>query len=118
MTVQLKDQKSENVSPARPISPPFVFRDPEDPSKIYGIAHNLKELATNIKLIPYFSIEYHTQSIDENLQISNDLALWLKYVIGVEELAAVVEEYANIYKGLELKNKLIELFNQHIFDEA
>jgi len=117
LTIRADRDKMKNITAAKPISPPFTFRDPEDPTKIYGSVHSIKELAEILRLVPYFSIEFHTHRIDEDLSISSDLSLWLKYILGLEDLASTVEEYAQTYSGLDLKDKLIQLFQKHIFAE-
>ena len=43
--VMLKSElNSKNKETTKPINPPFVFRDPDSPNKIYGSACNLQEL--------------------------------------------------------------------------
>jgi len=115
MTVNVTEKKKVPLL-SKPISPPFTFRDPESPSKIYGSALSLKELADILRYIPFFSIEYHTHRIDEDMNISSDLALWLKYVLNLNDLAEEVEKLAQTYKGLELKEKIINLVNSKLFE--
>lgn len=107
---------TDNLS-AKPISPPFIFRDPNTPEKIYGMAHSLQELAEILPFIPYFSIEFHTYRIESDNSISSDLGLWLRYILSLNELADEIEQLASSAEGLDLKEKLIQLLNDHFLDE-
>ena len=115
MTVNITEKEKIPLL-SKPINPPFTFRDPENPSRIYGSALSLKELADILRYIPFFSIEYHTHRIDEDMTISSDLALWLKYVLNLDDLAKEIETIAQTYTGLELKEKLISLINSKLFE--
>lgn len=114
----LKQQMEiSNSQSAKPISPPFVFRDPNTPEKIYGTAESLQELAAVLPYIPYFSIEYHIYRVEKEGSISSDLGLWIRYILGLNELADKVENVGSTVEGLELKDKLISLINAHFLDE-
>ncbi len=106
-----------NNQSAKPISPPFIFRDPNSPEKIYGMADSLKELAEILPYIPYFSIEYHTYRIETEGSISSDLGLWIRYILGLNALADEVEQVGATVEGLDLKDKLISLINAHFLEE-
>ena len=106
-----------NSQSVKPISPPFIFRDPNSPEKIYGIANSLKQLAEILPYIPYFSIEYHTYRIENEGSISSDLGLWIRYILGLNALADQVEKVGTTVEGLDLKDKLIALINDHFLDE-
>jgi len=101
----------------KPISPPFIFRDPTSPEKIYGMANSLRELAEILPYIPYFSIEFHTYRIEKEGSISSDLSLWIRYILGLNELADEVEQIGATVEGLDLKDKLISLIHAHFLEE-
>ncbi|MCG3226667.1 MAG: hypothetical protein H7645_07095 [Candidatus Heimdallarchaeota archaeon] len=103
----------ENNKSAKPISPPFIFRDPESPKKIFGMAYSLQELAQILPYIPYFSIEYHLYRVEADNTVASDLGLWIRYILGMNELSDTIEETGSIHNGLELKEKLIEIVNSH-----
>jgi len=105
------------VATSKPISPPFVFRDPDKLEKVYGCAHSIRELAEILPYIPYYSIQYHTYRIEPDNIVTNDLATWLRYVLGLNELADKVEEIAKEHAGMKLKEALIRVFNEHMFEE-
>ncbi|MHA1396327.1 MAG: DUF5752 family protein [Candidatus Heimdallarchaeaceae archaeon] len=113
----LKSQ-SEHVKQGttKPINPPFVFRDPNFPNKIFGSAYTLQELAEILPYIPYFSIEYHTYRVNSDKTVSSDLGLWIRYILGLNQVSDEVERIGSTYTGLELKEKLIHLINSHILD--
>jgi hypothetical protein len=114
----LKSQiNGTNKQSTKPISPPFIFRDPNTPEKIYGMAQTLQELAEILPFIPYFSIEFHTYRVESDSSISSDLGLWLRYILSLNDLADEVEELASSMEGLDLKEQLIELLNEHFLDE-
>lgn len=102
---------------AKPISPPFIFRDPNSPEKIYGMADTLKQLAEVLPYIPYFSIEYHTYRVEKEGSISSDLGLWVRYILGLNSLADKIEQMGSSVDGLELKDQLISLINVHFLEE-
>jgi hypothetical protein len=106
-----------NKQSTKPISPPFIFRDPNSPEKIYGMAESLKELAEVLPYIPYFSIEFHTYRVEKEGTISSDLGLWVRYILGLNDLADKVEQIGSTVEGLELKDKIISLINTHFLDE-
>lgn len=101
----------------KPISPPFVFRDPNAPKQIYGTAYNLRELAEMLPYIPYFSIEYHTYRIETDDSVSSDLGLWIRYILGLNDLADRIEQLGLLVAGLELKEQLIQIINAHFLEE-
>ncbi|MHA2307918.1 MAG: DUF5752 family protein [Candidatus Heimdallarchaeaceae archaeon] len=105
--------KVENSKSAKPISPPFIFRDPDSPKKIFGMAYSLQELAQILPYIPYFSIEYHMYRVEADDTVASDLGLWIRYILGMNELADTIEETGRTHNGLELKEKLIEIVNSH-----
>ncbi|MHA1199321.1 MAG: hypothetical protein ACTSQF_08255 [Candidatus Heimdallarchaeaceae archaeon] len=107
---------SSNQS-VKPISPPFIFRDPNSPEKIYGMADSLKVLAEILPYIPYFSIEFHTYRVEKEGSISSDLGLWIRYIIGLNSLADEVEQIGASIEGLDLKDKLVALINEHFLEE-
>ena len=114
----LKQQMEiSNKQSVKPISPPFIFRDPNSPEKIYGMANTLKELAEILPYIPYFSIEFHTYRIEKEGTISSDLGLWIRYILGLNTLADEVEKIGTTVEGLDLKEKLISLINEHFLEE-
>jgi len=99
---------------SKPISPPFTFRDPNSPKKIFGMAYSLRELAEILPYIPYFSIENHIYRIESDNTVSSDLGLWVRYVLGLNELSDKIEQLGQTLSGLELKDEFIELINSHI----
>jgi hypothetical protein len=107
----------ESSQSVKPISPPFIFRDPSSPEKIYGMADSVKELAEILPYIPYFSIEFHTYRIEKEGTISSDLGLWLRYILGLSDLADKVEQIGSTIEGLALKDKLVSLLNAHCLEE-
>lgn len=114
----LKSQiNGTNNQSTKPISPPFIFRDPNSPEKIYGMAHSLQELTEILPFIPYFSIEFHSYRVESDSSISSDLGLWLRYILSLNELADEIEKLASSIEGLDLKEKLIQLLNAHFLDE-
>jgi len=114
----LKQQMDKSTRQSvKPISPPFIFRDPNSPEKIYGMADTLKELAEILPYIPYFSIEFHTYRVEIEGTISSDLGLWIRYILGLNSLADKVEQIGATIEGLDLKDKLISLINAHFLDE-
>jgi len=106
-----------NNQSVKPISPPFIFRDPNSPEKIYGMAYSLKELAEILPYIPYFSIEFHTYRVEKEGSISSDLGLWIRYILSSNALADKVEQVGATVEGLDLKDKLIDLINTHFLEE-
>jgi hypothetical protein len=108
--------KVENNKSAKPISPPFIFRDPNSPKKIFGMAYSLQELAQILPYIPYFSIEYHMYRVESDNTVSSDLGLWLRYILGLNELSDTIEGIGQAHEGLELKEKLIEIINSHFLE--
>ena len=78
----------------KPISPPFIFRDPNSPKKIFGMAYSLRELAEVLPYIPYFSIEYHIYRVETDNSVSSDLGLWIRYIVGLNELSDEIEKYS------------------------
>ncbi len=104
---------SKNKETAKPINPPFVFRDPNSPMKIYGSASNLQELAEILPYIPYFSIEYHLYRVESDDTISSDLGLWMRYIIGLNSLSDEIEKLGASVEGLELKDELISMINSY-----
>ena len=114
----LKQQMNiSNNQSVKPISPPFIFRDPNSPEKIYGMADSLKELAEILPYIPYFYIEFHTYRVEKEGSISSDLGLWLRYILSLNNLADEVEQIGATVEGLDLKDKLIDLINAHFLEE-
>ena len=107
----------KNNQSVKPISPPFIFRDPSTPEKIYGMAHSLRELAEVLPFIPYFSIEFHSYRVESDNSISSDLGLWLRYILSLNDLADEIEQLASSEEGLDLKEKLVQLLNAHCLDE-
>jgi len=111
------DVKMTNNQTTKPISPPFVFRDPNSPKQIYGTAYNLRELAERLPYVPYFSIEFHTYRIETDSTVSSDLGLWIRYILGLNALADEIEQLGLLVAGLELKEQLIQIINAHFLDE-
>ena len=111
------DAKMTNNQSTKPISPPFVFRDPNSPKQIYGTAYTLRELAEMLPYIPYFSIEFHTYRIESDNSVSSDLGLWIRYILGLNELSDKIEQLGLLVAGLELKEQLIQIINSHFLDE-
>ncbi|MHA1686409.1 MAG: DUF5752 family protein [Candidatus Heimdallarchaeaceae archaeon] len=111
------DSNSTATLSSKPINPPFVFRDPNHPNQVFGSASSVRELAEILPYIPYFSIEYHVHRIEQDNTVYCDLAAWLRYVLGLSELADQVEKISSTYSGLELKEQLVQLINTHIFAE-
>jgi len=112
--IMLKSElNSKNKETTKPINPPFVFRDPESPKKIYGSACNLHELAEILPFIPYFSIEYHLYRIESDETVSSDLGLWTRYIVGLNSLSDEIEKLGASVDGLELKDKLVNLINSY-----
>ncbi len=112
--VMLKSElNSKKKETTKPINPPFVFRDPSFPKKIYGSACNLKELAEILPYIPYFSIEYHLYRIESDDTVSSDLGLWMRYIVGLNSLSDEIELLGASVEGLELKDKLVNLINSY-----
>ena len=97
----------------KPINPPFVFRDPNSPKKVFGTAYSLQELDEILPFIPYFSIEYHIYRVEADQSISSDLGLWVRYILSLESLSDKVEKLGEDYTGLDLKEQLIQLINAH-----
>ena len=108
--------KVERNESAKPISPPFIFRDPNSPKKIFGMAYSLQELAQILPYIPYFSIEYHMYRVESDDTVASDLGLWIRYILGLNELSDTIEEMGSTHEGLELKEKLIDLVNSHFLE--
>ncbi|MCG3215095.1 MAG: hypothetical protein KAS63_00105 [Candidatus Heimdallarchaeota archaeon] len=106
-----------NNQSTKPISPPFVFRDPSSHKKIYGTAFSLRELAEILPYVPYFSIEYHTYRIESDRTVSSDLGLWIRYILGLNPLSDKIEQLGLLVAGLELKEQLIQLINSHFLEE-
>ena len=106
-----------NNQSTKPISPPFVFRDPNSPKQIYGTAYTLRELAGILPYIPYFSIEFHTYRIESDNSVSSDLGLWIRYILGLNDLSDKIEQLGLLVAGLELKEQLIQIINSHFLDE-
>lgn len=106
----------ENNKSTKPISPPFIFRDPDSPKKIFGMAYSLQELAQILPYIPYFSIEYHIYRVEADNTVASDLGLWIRYILGMNILSDTVEETGHTHNGLELKEKLIEIVNSHFLE--
>jgi hypothetical protein len=112
--VMLKSElNSKNNETAKPINPPFVFRDPNSPKKIYGSACNLQELAEILPYIPYFSIEYHLYRIESDDTVSSDLGLWMRYIVGLNSLSDEIEKLGASVEGLELKDELVNMINSY-----
>lgn len=112
--VMLKSElNSKNKETAKPINPPFVFRDPNSPKKIYGSACNLQELAEILPYIPYFSIEYHLYRVESDDTVSSDLGLWMRYIVGLNSLSDEIERLGASVEGLELKDELINMINSY-----
>jgi len=100
----------------KPISPPFIFRDPNSPKKIFGMAYSLRELAEVLPYIPYFSIEYHTYRIESDNSVLSDLGLWIRYILGLNDLSDEIEKLGSVHTGLDLKDLLIKLINAHFLE--
>ena len=114
----LKSQiNGTNNQSTKPISPPFIFRDPNFLDTIFGMAYSLPELAEILPFVPYFSIEHHTYRVESDNSISCDLTLWIRYILGLNPLADKVEQIGSIVEGLDLKEHLIQIINSHILDE-
>ncbi len=112
--VMLKSElNSKNKETTKPINPPFVFRDPDSPKKIYGSACNLQELAEILPYIPYFSIEYHLYRVESDDTISSDLGLWIRYIVGLNSLSDEIEKLGASVEGLELKDELVNIINSY-----
>ena len=112
--VMLKSElNSKNKEAAKPINPPFVFRDPNSPKKIYGSACNLQELAEILPYIPYFSIEYHLYRVESDDTVSSDLGLWIRYIVGLNSLSDEIEKLGATVDGLELKDELVNMINSY-----
>ncbi len=107
---KLNSKKKETT---QPINPPFVFRDPSSPKKIYGSASNLQELAEILPYIPYFSIEYHLYRVESDDTVSSDLGLWIRYIVGLNSLSDEIEKLGATVDGLELKDKLVKMITSH-----
>ena len=105
-----------NNGTTKPINPPFVFRDPNSPKKIYGSACNLQELAQILPYIPYFSIEYHIYRVESDNTVSSDLGLWIRYIIGSNSLSDKIEALGASIEGLDLKDQLIDIINAHFLE--
>ena len=106
-----------NNKSAKPISPPFIFRDPNFSDTIFGMAYSLLDLADILPYVPYFSIEHHTYRVESDNSVYYDLALWIRYILGLNTLADKVEQIGSIVEGLDLKEHLIQIINSHILDE-
>jgi len=78
------------------------------------MAYSLRELAEILPYIPYFSIENHIYRIESDNTVSSDLGLWVRYVLGLNELSDKIEQLGQTLSGLELKDEFIELINSHI----
>lgn len=113
VTMLKSELNTKNKETTKPINPPFVFRDPNSPKKIYGSASNLQELAEILPYIPYFSIEYHLYRVESDDSVSSDLGLWIRYIVGMNSLSDEVEKLGTSIDGLELKDKLVSLINSH-----
>lgn len=111
------DTKNTGNSTFKPINPPFVFRDPNNPNQIFGSASSIRELAEILPYVPYFSIEHHMHRIEQDNSIHCDLAIWIRYILGFSDLADRVEKLAEEHNGLELKEHLINLINENILLE-
>ncbi|MHA1202017.1 MAG: DUF5752 family protein [Candidatus Heimdallarchaeaceae archaeon] len=115
--VMLKSElNSKNKETTKPINPPFVFRDPNSPKKIYGSACNLQELAEILPYIPYFSIEYHLYRVESDDTVSSDLGLWIRYIVGLNSLSDEIEKLGASVEGLELKDELVNMINSHFLE--
>ena len=108
---------SSDTENFKPISPPFIFRDPNSPKIIFSVAHTLQELVEILPYVPFFSIEFHLYRIEKDNSVISDLGSWIRYILGLEELSKEVERLGSEFDGLELKEKFVHLMNAHIFDE-
>ncbi len=105
--------KNDFIKPAKPISPPFTFRDPNDPNTLFGCATTLCELYHILPFVPYYSIEYHIYRLDSENQVFSDLSSWLYYVLEEKKLAKCIKKLGFKYRGLDLKEKFISLLSEY-----
>ena len=81
------------------------------------MAYSLRELAEVLPYIPYFSIEYHIYRVETDNSISSDLGLWIRYILGLNDLSDEIEKLGSSHSGLNLKDQLIKLINSHFLEE-
>ncbi len=113
MTKVVEDNKYRDTF-SLPISPPFVFRDPTNPSIIFGVAYTIEKLIDILPLIPFSSIENHVHKLSFDEKPICDLGTWIKLVIGNDELAKEIENLGTDYKGLKLKEQLLGLLKAFV----
>ncbi len=115
----LKEIAEESIKKQQDKRDAFIFRNP-DTQKNIAVARNLTELLIHLGEIDDISLNYHLYrttkldlegKIDDEVEAHprSDIALWIQYILGDDELAAKIWELRELVNDESLRAELIQV---------
>ena len=115
----LREIAHESIGKRVDLSYAFIFKDPET-QEVLGVARNLTDLLIHLEKVDIRSLRYHvyrtaTQALDGSPNVEHprsDIALWIQYVLGDDELATKIWNLREIVDDQELREAVLKVIQE------